>query len=499
MAFPTGWARKCIVTIPDAQISGSNINFPILISEDNLPTEMLDGGDNSALNGGGDVRFSLDSAGATQLPCDVVLFITGGSPAAQIHVKLPNLNTGADRTLYVWYKKAGEVQPLVTAPFGRNAVWADYDLVVHCNSAGAPVDSTGNATVTPVGTITEVTGPFGNALNFAAGAYLNVTGNTTLIDRPTAYPFGVSLWAKKSAWPYDYSSAFGWGGVDDLLFLPYEERTTPPQTRVFWRDATGARPITRNSNLVNPMVIGTWNRFALGMANLDQRLYINDELGADDGTNTGSLSGAGPFSSFRIGGWADGSQDYRGDIAEFRVGLDRSADWLTTEYNNQSNPAAFGIAGTPEAVGGGATLVVNGAISGQTVDNAALSQQQSMSADRADHTQTVDNVTIAQSQALLVAIADHAVASDSPAQTQGATSIVNSSRHTIVSNQVAINQFFALVAQRATHALSSDVAPLFDPADVTPSTLRMQKAERANRAISSSGEPRIIYPINTRN
>jgi len=156
MAFPTGWQRKCIITIPDAQISGNNSNFPVLLTEANFPAEMLGGGVNSALNGGGDVRFSEDSAGAIPLACEVVSLVTGAVPSAEVWVKLPTINTGTAKTLYVWYKKSGEVQPVVSAPYGRNAVWADYQAVWHLRDTNW-TDSSGNGndlTLTGTGSIT---------------------------------------------------------------------------------------------------------------------------------------------------------------------------------------------------------------------------------------------------------------------------------------------------------------------------------------------------------
>ncbi|VAX04180.1 hypothetical protein MNBD_ALPHA03-452, partial [hydrothermal vent metagenome] len=186
MAFPTGWAKKCIITIPDARISGSNTDFSILLTEDNFPVEMLDGGAASALNGGGDVRFSEDSAGLIQLPCEIVSFVTGGTPSAEVHVKLSALNTGADKIFYVWYNKAGEVQPLVTDPFGRNAVYTTEKARYRLQEAGA---SEGNLTggtsydSTKAGTIVADTV---NKVFGASSANLNNSGYYDIADDPFA-------------------------------------------------------------------------------------------------------------------------------------------------------------------------------------------------------------------------------------------------------------------------------------------------------------------------
>ena len=85
MAFPTGWARKCAITIDSAQVAGSGTHsdFPVCLTVGNLPSEMLDkDGSYPAQMGGGDIRFSSDAAGTTTLPCHVLEFITNDTPAS---------------------------------------------------------------------------------------------------------------------------------------------------------------------------------------------------------------------------------------------------------------------------------------------------------------------------------------------------------------------------------------------------------------------------------
>lgn len=405
--------RRFKLSVDPLKISGVHVDMPVLATRANFPDEFFDPA--YANRSAGDDLRAFNEDGTTEIARELVGTFAldsadgAGDGSIEAHILWPLLDA-ADPDPYLWLEYGDRtLQDYAAAdPFGRDAVWPAYDLVVHCNSATFLVDSTGNSTVTPSGTITEVTGPFGTGLNFAAGAYLNVTGNPALIDRPTNYPFGVSLWAKKPIWGEatsgGYADAFGWGGTDDLLFLPYEISGTTERTRVFWRDTFAARPVTNNANLTNPMTIGTWNRFAVGIANNDQRLYINDELGTDDGTNTGALTGVGPFNSFRIGGWADASQDFRGDISEFRVGPDREADWVATEYNNQSSPATFATAGTPEDVDGG-VFAVNDLYSVNYISRAVLTSGGVMSVNdlfsgnfvgssalTADHTLAVDGL-----------------------------------------------------------------------------------------------------------
>lgn len=191
MAFPTGWNRRGPLVIQNGQVSGSgsHTDLPVLLTEDNFDSEIFDAdGSNPAQNGGGDLRFSSDSAGATQLPIDVVSFVTDNDPAngtAEVWVKVASVSTSADTTIYVWYNTAGaESQPAVTDTYGRNAVWSDYDGVYHGNDL---VDSTGNGN-----TLTGVNSPISGDTNGKIGdAFLlddaseeYFSGGSSLADTP---------------------------------------------------------------------------------------------------------------------------------------------------------------------------------------------------------------------------------------------------------------------------------------------------------------------------
>ncbi len=134
MAFPSAWAQKQTITIDNTKVSGtgSHTNVQVLITLDHLDSTVVDAGANSALNGGGDIRFSSDSAGVTQLACEVVEFVTNATPASracEIWVKVPSVSTSIDTVIYIWYKKAAEVQPAVTTTYGRNAVWTGWIML----------------------------------------------------------------------------------------------------------------------------------------------------------------------------------------------------------------------------------------------------------------------------------------------------------------------------------------------------------------------------------
>jgi len=388
MAFPDGWGRKCKITIPAAKIAGSNVNFPLLLTGANLPAEMLDGGANSALNGGGDIRFSEDVAGLSPLAAEIVTLVTGALPTAEIWLKLPTLNTGAAKDIYVWYNKAGETQPLVTDPLGRNAVWAAERLVCHMEST-SPVDSSGNAVLT-ANALTAASGPYGGALDFNGvssdidcGAALLPAGDftaTALIKPDSTSGFNglIGNWSSADKATGYMGIVSGKAAINDY----------------------GANSGT--SSGVATLSTGVWYRITAVRSGADWRIYINGALDAEFlGLN---LSAPSVSYNTWIGALTAGTQYfYDGLIADIRLSdVANSADRELTEYTNQSDPATFAIAGMPEAAAG-AALVIQAAAQGLTSTSISLAQFQDLVISGAGQGHAVDSPALLHLQDLVIA------------------------------------------------------------------------------------------------
>ena len=185
--------RRCALTI-----SGT------LIAETNTYAVLFDGsGDNSKFgtrlpdeifslcqSNGGDVCFTSDSAGNTQLPVEVVSF-NSGNKTAEIWVAVP-LTAATSKTIYVWYATQTRAlnQPLATATYGSKAVWngslgigGSSNYLVLVSHDGGITDSTGTQTLTNNGvTKTGVGsgGQIGAAGSFAGTGYIDFGTGTVL-------------------------------------------------------------------------------------------------------------------------------------------------------------------------------------------------------------------------------------------------------------------------------------------------------------------------------
>src|SRR5688500_19008586 len=99
--------RKAEIIIQSSQVSGTLTNFPVLLTEDNIPAEACDAdGVAPAENGGGDIRFTSDENGNEQLPLEVVRFVTNNDPAncdVEMYVKAPIVSSSANTSIWMWY------------------------------------------------------------------------------------------------------------------------------------------------------------------------------------------------------------------------------------------------------------------------------------------------------------------------------------------------------------------------------------------------------------
>jgi len=407
-AYPEGWARKQKITIDNTKVggSGSHTDFPMLITLDHLDSEIVDAGSNSALNGGGDIRFSSDSAGASRLAIDVISFVTNATPASrecEIRVKVSSISTSADTDIFIWYKKSGETQPAAGGLFGSEAAWSIVEAILAMEDA-TPDDRSGNHTFSLSGTLTNIDGPFGKANSFAGNDRLSNT-DAILKDILETYDTTVSLISMVATFgAANDTAALSFDGTDDFIIYPQEDSTdagaAEEGVRTFWRDVDGGKLVIDFVSAINTW---TWTDFTTRASN-DHELYQDGVSGA-----TGSVTGtAGPFSGFFIGGFGATAQDYNGDIAQVIVWKTaRNSGWTTTKFNNEFAPGAFATAGTPEDTTG-ITLVIQEASHAHTADNIDI--EIDLAINEASHAHSADN--LAMNTDLTVAEALHGHTAD---------------------------------------------------------------------------------------
>jgi hypothetical protein len=350
MAFPTGWQRVCPITIPAAQVAGSLTNFPIVLTAVWLPSEMVTtGATYAAQANGGDIRFSSDFGGQSELSCEIVNFAQNSNPSnavVEIHVNGTSLSSSVANTIYVWYAYlgGGQSQPAASGSYGSQSVWdANYMAVWHFGTAAslALTDSTANAKSLTNNSCTAGSGVMGGALVCpGSGDYADVVLSGTALTQLT-----IEMWFYITTTPSGQVGVMCWERtglpIDGFPFV-YFGLTSSDVTE--WLFNAGYISSQASST-------GTWYHVALTWTNSTGLVtwYLN---GVSKGTYTSTI----PPNQQSYGNEVYLGSGYTGQLTgrldEVRLSsTQRSGAWIQTVYNNQVPGSTFASAGTPVFVG----------------------------------------------------------------------------------------------------------------------------------------------------
>lgn len=320
-------------------ITGSHSDFPVVLTAGSFPTAAIDGGANSIDNGGGNLRAYTDDTKATQLPLDVVTFVTGGSPQVQVWVKMPTSSTGD--TIYLEADDVETSQPAFTNTYGRNAVYSDDISRLHMDSA-TPIDSTGNQTSIVNNGATLVSGLHGNVLDFDGSDYVDLGAGIL----PTN-DFTQSIWVNPD-------SLGGFQGFIGSWLSSEVGRTYlgANGTSLNW---DGYSSVIARGTLVN----SSWQYCTATRTGSTVVLSINGVQQGASGVDTGT-SPDNTHNTF-IGALQEGTNYFfNGQIGDNRLSnLFSSQDRILTEYQNQNDPGNWGTSSAWEDQAGAITITEN--------------------------------------------------------------------------------------------------------------------------------------------
>lgn len=346
---PANWSH--VLTIPESYTPSAATSGQTLVITESVIAK-LPAGDQTTFwsnvqNEGGDVRICTDSEGVNQLPVEIVS-LDNSAQTCVIWTRKPSYNGTGD--LYLFIGKAGETQPPVTDPFGRNAVWADFEIVIH---EGQAEDSTGNHVVSLNGSPSLSNGVFGQGFDIqSAGEYLSVpdSAGSTFAGKD----YSVDIW---TVIPSN-------SGNPAQMLLDKSFSDNAKEVRLFKQNGGSTRhrtPELSGSNLDTAAQYGT-TRDSFTFISGTKRTLANDTqrgISAASGSITRDSNAIVIGSDLRNGA----NFPLAGVISEVWVQFVdiRSDEARTTEYANQNDPATF--FGTP-------TLATTGGAAGVTADAA---------------------------------------------------------------------------------------------------------------------------------
>lgn len=345
MAFPNGWRFRLSITIDKDQIDSDLTDWTLAFDEsfDSTLTSVngpLDAdGTRPSVNGGGDVRFSSDAEGNTRLAVDIRTWVTNNTPGSatcEVAVKVPNVSSSTDTTIYMWWGKSGETQPSASDTYGQyNAYDSDYVDVWPLTEGGASarLDRTSTQdSLTRSGNTDSVAGQLGNANTFDG------SGDRLVKSTPNELS-GLSIFTiealQKAPHNDDHAivclsdiNGLGWW-CDNVTSISGRQKTI--SFLCFSSRIEGASDAWTNNS---------WQHVAAVSTGSQLRLYIS---GSEDANSPISASGTLPSNQIRVGSWVlSSAYDRDGELDEVRISdVERSAAWIAANENNQMNTSGF--------------------------------------------------------------------------------------------------------------------------------------------------------------
>ncbi len=254
-------------------------------------------------------------------------------------VKVSNLSSSVDTTIYMCYGNSS----LASDQSNKTAVWnSNYKGVWHLPDGSnlTASDSTINGANGAVTAATGNTGRIGGGASFSAGSLARINFGTVV---NTGYTnFSASAWFKASS-------------VIGTFFTQWDDSVTGPfildqnggggKARACITTPGGFSCVNGTTNIADGnwhYLVNTW-RSSDGLITL----YV-DGIAQNTGTRAGANTKGGD--TMYLGDYTNHLY-YTGSADEARISNStRSADWIKTEYNNQSSPSTFETFGS-ESIG----------------------------------------------------------------------------------------------------------------------------------------------------
>lgn len=341
---------KRSITIDHTQVGGSDsTNFPLLVSGTFSYLATTANGGNVTNSNGYDIVFTSDSGCASTLNFERVLY-TASSGLIEFWVKVPTVSHTADTVIYECYGNSS----ITTDQSNKTGTWdSNYRAVYHLQESSNPYnDSTGNARNSTGGIYpSQISGLFGKAQQFASASsqYIQVADAMSGAS-------GVS-----STWS-------GWIKLTNAtLSVLYDDRSDGARHGGVVYVDSSAHANAYFNNLGQPagstsLNDGAWH-YVVGVLRLGGSptvlLYVDGSFvtSAATGTFGGWVSG----NTAKIGASTDASPLFaNASMQEIRISQsERSADWVTAEYNNQKSGSTMLTISAPliTSVGGGGIIL----------------------------------------------------------------------------------------------------------------------------------------------
>lgn len=349
--YDTSWLKRIKITVNSDEVDADLTDFPVYVDLSELDSTFFD----DVKSDGGDIRMTK-ADGTTEVAREVVAIDTVGDTGELHFIASGTLSSAQGTSFYIYYKNSGASEPAEDSTYGAENAWTTYAGIWHMQedpSGSAPqiLDSTSNDNDgTSNGSMTSgdsVAGKLaGNALDFdGTNDYINCDVNATL-DVGSG-DFTYSSWFKLNNTGNNW---FGGSGSAGAGGKRYGLTVFNGEAYVIIDDNTTQQ--LAKSGTTGVYDDNLWHHCAGVRDGTDLKLYVDGTLAATTAIGAyGSLDDADGM-ALGVLDLSSPTNYMQGVLDEERVsvGTAMSADWLSTEFNNQASPATFFSMGSPEDV-----------------------------------------------------------------------------------------------------------------------------------------------------
>lgn len=322
------------ITIDHTKVPNTDqTNFPMLFSGTYTWLKTVANGGDVENASGFDIIFTSDSAGLVQLDHEIETY-DASTGVVNFWVKIPTAATASDTVIYVHYSNAS----ISTSQENKTGVWSSsFALVAHMangSSLSAADSTSNNATPTVNGNTTATAG------QIDGGAILDGTNDSIRYPDSAALSptvaITVSLGFKRGSVGTDQAMLNKGNGTTNADSAYEFIFNTSNQLRFEINNGSGWRTAQYSTAISDTI---TWHSTHGTFDGSNVKIYTEGVL-----RTTTAFSGSINDSTRQvsIGELITGLQDFNGSVDEVRIAtVARSADWVTTEFNNQNSPSTF--------------------------------------------------------------------------------------------------------------------------------------------------------------
>ncbi len=339
--YNTSWTNRKSVTVDHTKVSGSSAltSYPMLFSVTDANLKTTVNGGNVGKSDGTDILFTA-SDGTTKLDHELEYYnATTGQVIAW--VRIPSLSPTADTTLFVYYGNAS-----ASDQQNKTGVWdSNFKGVYHLGNGTTLSASDSTNTNNPTSTTATVTsGTIDGAANFSG---------TQRITLPNiALTTGVTLeaWIKPTNFEqFDHVLCKGFSSnvAPWVSYCLGMDNTASPNRKIGMSVTIGGT--NSGVNAATPVHANTWYHVVGTYDGNYVRMFINGTSDATPLALTGTLDTISQNTEIGYNTLNGNQQSFIGVIDEVRISsVARSADWVLTEYRNESTPGTFVSLGSSE-------------------------------------------------------------------------------------------------------------------------------------------------------